>query len=103
MRKSNVYISQEIIDDLDFIAECVYFVSCSNIIADRYIEGIRSTIFDLANYGTSVAFCTNSSIVAKYGPFVKRINYKKVAIIYAVAGNDIYILELVFQHSITDI
>ncbi len=103
MKKHNIQVSLEALNDLNYISDCVLYTSKSKIIAKNYIAGIRLTMNNLANYGDSIAFCQNKTIIDKHGPFVHRVNYKKVAIIYTIEGNDIFILELRFQYSITDL
>lgn len=101
MKKYNIHINPEAYDDLSDIAEDIYLASKSIPIAKKYVKGILSTINDLSKFGGSLALCQNKSITDVYGKFVRKENYKKVSIIYAVDDDDIYILKIQFAYSIT--
>jgi len=101
MKKYNIHFKAEAYDDFNDIAESIYFVSQSFQIAEKYAKGILSTINDLSKFGGSIALCQNKSITDVYGKFVRRVDYKKVSIIYVIDDGDIYILKIRFAYSIT--
>ncbi len=60
------------------------------ITAFRYINGLIETINSLRRNAAAFTFYT-SDFVKPYGTNVKRINYKKMAIIFTVFENVVYI------------
>ena len=55
--------------------------------ADKYIAGIRSQITSLSFLGASYAISQNPYIQKHYGPNARTIHYKKMTIVYSIAGN----------------
>ena len=61
--------------------------------AKKYVNGLREEIHGLQNSAESFQL-QNRSYFSKYGLFVYRINYKRMAVIYTV-HNDLVIIQRV--------
>jgi plasmid stabilization system protein ParE len=56
-------------------------------IADKYTDGIYTTIGRLSLHGGMIAVSTNENLLRLYGPEVRTTRYKKMTIIYTLAGD----------------
>lgn len=45
---------------------------------------------------------TRESIIQKFGVFARRVNYKKMAVIFTIFNNTVYVQSVVAQSMITD-
>jgi plasmid stabilization system protein ParE len=102
MKKYNVRIKKSALDEIDSIADDILNVSKSLDIAKKYIDGLYIAIQRLSFYGASLPFCQNRSMTAKYGKYIRRMNYRKIAVLFYVEEDDILIQEIKFQYSITE-
>jgi plasmid stabilization system protein ParE len=67
--------------------------------ADRYTDGIYTTIGRLALHGGMIAVSANENLLRLYGPEVRTVRYKKMTIIYTLAG-DVLIVHRVVASSL---
>lgn len=72
----------------------------SPITAKKYITELRNEIRKLKSSGLSIPFCKQQSIIEKFGYGAKRINYKKMAIIFTISDNQIIIENIIPQSNI---
>ena len=77
MKVYNVLIKESTLSEIDSIADDILNVSKSINIAESYIDGLYSEIQKLSIYGASLPFCQNEGIIAIYGKYIRRMNYKK--------------------------
>ncbi|HHV84633.1 MAG TPA: type II toxin-antitoxin system RelE/ParE family toxin [Petrimonas sp.] len=75
------------IEDLRFVIRDTYKAPLT---AARYVQGLYDEINRLSTLAESLSIQT-SPFFLRYGNHVRRINYKKVAIIYTVHNNIVYI------------
>jgi hypothetical protein len=55
--------------------------------AEKYLNGIQTTIDKLKLIGGSIGVSLNKNLRRQYGAGVRTITYKKMTIIYTVHGN----------------
>jgi plasmid stabilization system protein ParE len=79
------------IDDLFFFIVSEYKTYNT---AEKYVDGIEQAILSLELYAEIFPLQTNR-FFRKYGQYVRRINYKKMAIIYTVHDTTVYIHRIV--------
>ena len=89
-----ILVSPEAEDDIDNIYDYIAFNLFSPATAEKYIDGIYDTIRSLALTGNMFAVNYGKSLQRQYGPHVRTIRYKKMAIIYTVRG------DLIVVHSV---
>jgi plasmid stabilization system protein ParE len=59
--------------------------------AARYVNRVNKTIQKLSIHAGSVAVCQSDFIQSRYGPGARRVNYRKIAIIFVVSKNTVHI------------
>jgi len=100
MRKYKIVYSDQAISDLQSLAEYIIFTCKAPKTSKEYAEGIVKTINSLSFSADSVALYNRKSL-SKYGYNTRRINYKKMAIIYTIHGNTVLIQRIVSGTIIT--
>jgi hypothetical protein len=102
MKKYNVIITIEAIEDLSNITNVITYDYSSPITAFKYSRGLIETMSNLSHMAESLPIQTRASL-KKYGTNVRRINYKKMAIIYTVHGDKVYIHRIIAASLISGI
>jgi hypothetical protein len=69
--------------------------------AFRYVQGLINTINSLKHNADIYAFY-NSNFVKQYGNSVKRVNYKKMAVIFSTFKRTVYIHRIIPSSIITE-
>ena len=98
--KYKVFIKETALHNIESISEAILNISESINIAERYIDGLYKEIQKLSIYGISLPFCQNKDVVNMYGKYIRRMNYKKVAVLFYVDNDTILVQEIKFQHNI---
>jgi plasmid stabilization system protein ParE len=62
----------------------------SPLTAGRYVQGLYNEIMRLSSLAESLPIQTQGSLL-RFGSNVRRINYKKMAVVYTVHGRFVYI------------
>ena len=70
--------------------------------AFRYVQGLKDTINQLKRHPDALPLNHHKSF-DKYGPTVRRLNYKRMAIIYDIAENSVYIHRILAASTISDL
>jgi plasmid stabilization system protein ParE len=91
MKRYYVAISLEAEEDIRRLFVYISSVQKAPLTANRYKKGVKKTILGLSVYGGSIAVCANEYIQSRYGPGVRRTNYKKVAIFFVIEGDVVYV------------
>ena len=91
MRKSHVNISEAALRDIESVHDYIAYELFEPITADKYVRGIYDAIKHLSFHGLSMAVSERDFLLSQYGPTVRNINYKKMAIIYTVENHEITI------------
>jgi plasmid stabilization system protein ParE len=89
-----VELSQQSIDDLEELADAISFTYNSPMTSKRYMKGLKAKIKSLAKNPESYPIRFNLSLF-QYGIFVRRVNYKKMAIIYSINKNTVHIHRII--------
>ncbi|GHT06956.1 hypothetical protein FACS189423_11770 [Bacteroidia bacterium] len=92
--KYTISYSDEADQDLENLAYAISVNYKSPLTAFRYIQGIIETIKQMAKHPEAYPIRFNLSLM-QYGMSVRRINYKKMAIIYTVIDDIVYIVRVI--------
>ena len=85
------------------------FNDISHLIADEfgmpktafnYLKGLKEKIKRLEHYPEMCAVSNNKFIIENYGLNVRRLNYKKVSVIYIIIEKEVWIIRALWSHSI---
>ncbi len=101
MKKYSIVYSQEANDDIESL---YYFIINEYKVyqtADKYVQGLEDTIKQLATNAESFKTQQNRWL-KKYGNSVRRVNYQKMAVIYTVENNIVFIRRVIAQSLITE-
>ena len=96
---NSIIFSEQAIDDLTTLNDVIFYDYCSPLTAKRYIDGIHKTI-DKLTYSASAFAVYRRKSVRQYGSSVRRVNYRKMAILYTVYEDTVYIHRIVPAGSI---
>jgi plasmid stabilization system protein ParE len=96
-----VELSQQSIDDLEELADAISFIYSSPMTSKRYMKELKAKIKSLSKNPESYPIRFNLSLFG-YGIFVRRVNYKKMAIIYTINENTVYIHRVITSSLITE-
>jgi plasmid stabilization system protein ParE len=102
MKFYSVRISTQADNDIENLHFYIFENCKSPITAKRYIEGIYYKMKSLSHSAESFPISTQKSIL-QYGYNARRINYKKMAIIYTVHGKTILIRRVIPGALISDL
>jgi plasmid stabilization system protein ParE len=94
MSRFNVFVTPTAKEDIDNLYDFIISEHKSLNTANRYIDGIENTINRLALY----AELFRTQRLPQLSPLqgnIRRINYKKMAILYTVANNNVYVLRVI--------
>lgn len=100
MKRYYIKISPEARQDISDLSDTIMYEYKSFNTAIKYIDGLFETINSLRNSAESFQLQTRPYF-QKYGMFVYRINYKKMAIIYTIHGSTVYIHRIIPAPMIT--
>jgi plasmid stabilization system protein ParE len=92
--KYDISYSDEANRDLENLVHTISEKYNSPITAFRYIQGIIETINQMAKNPEGYPIRFNQSLM-QYGMFVRRVNYKKMAIIYTINDDMVYIFRII--------
>jgi plasmid stabilization system protein ParE len=96
-----VDISEIAMNDLRELSYTITEKYRSPLTAIRYLDDIFDKIKSLAKNPEAYPVRFNLSLL-QYGIFVRRINYKKMAIIYTVNNHTVHIHRIIASSLITD-
>lgn len=99
MEKYHLEYSKNAEMDIDSLFNVIIYDYNAPITAFRYIEGLIDTINELSVTGALYSNYTAISIT-EYGQNLKRINYKKMAILYSIYKDIVYIHRIIPANTI---
>ena len=102
MKRYEVIITENAQQDLKDLSNTIIFEYKSPITAIRYLRGIYDEFRWLRSNAESLKIQSSKSFT-KFGFNTRRINYKKMAIIYSVVDNTIYIKRIIPAGTISGI
>ena len=94
MKRYEVIITENAQQDLKDLSNTIIFEYKSPITAIRYLRGIYDEFRWLRSNAESLKIQSSKSFT-KFGFNTRRINYKKMAIIYSVVDNTVYIKRII--------
>ena len=89
--------------DLDNLFVTITVDYKAPITAYRYIQGIIDTIKMISKSPESFSIAMQKSLLLRYGFNVRRVNYKKMAIIYTIHNNVVYIHRIIANSMIINL
>ena len=101
MIKYGIVYSDDADRDLNNLFDIIFYEYSAPLTAYRYVKGVIKTIKSLSVFPESYPIEYSQSF-AKYGVNVRRINYKKMTIIYTVSEQVVYVHRIIAGSLITD-
>lgn len=98
MKKYQIQFSEFASEDYKNLLHVINEKYKAPITAKKYTTELIKDIYKLRSSAESIPLCKQQSIINKYGYNSRRINYKKMAIIYTVI-EDIVIIEAITPQS----
>ena len=95
MKRYTILVSEKAKEDIDDFYRHICYVYKQPLTARRNRTGLYDRIKQLAAYADATAFSQYDFIQCNYGPDARHIIYKKMAIIYVVLGNIVYIKRII--------
>ena len=97
--------SQQTKEDIDNLAYWISEEKGMPKTAMKYVDDLLAAIKEIAKYPTAYPIVRNVSIIMLFGMNVRRLNFKKYAILYTFTSeeNTVYIHRVVAQSMITGI
>lgn len=102
MNKYTVVISEQAQQDLRDLSNTISFEYKSPATAIKYLREIYVEMETLSTHSESYTIQVTSHF-SQYGFNVRRLNYKKMAVIYTVINNTAYIKRVVPSSTITSL
>ena len=98
MSQFEVKLSDQALNDADHVYDYICNQVYAPLTAARYYQGLLQEMHSLENGADSIAVDLKFS--AQYGVAIRRINYKKLAILYSIEGNLVIIERVLPQKMI---
>lgn len=102
MEKYKILLSEMARSDIDNLSDVILIDYQAPITAFRYVQGLIDEIKRLKWSAESYAIQTNK-FLQQYGPEPRRLNYKKMAIIYNVINEVVYIRRVIPANTIANL
>ncbi len=99
MNKYSVIISEEAQQDLRNLSEVISFQYKAPLTSLKYLKGIYAEMRNLSSSAKSYSIQTRQSL-QQYEPYPRRVNYKKMAIIFNVINDVVYIRRVIPSNTI---
>jgi plasmid stabilization system protein ParE len=99
---SELIISTQAQDDLYSYIDTIYYEYDSPQTAKRHLDGIYEVLHKIQKNPEAYPVRFEQSLM-QYGQFPRRVNYKKMAIIYIINGSTVYIRRIVAASLITSL
>jgi len=103
MKKYNVFITSNAIEDIEDVFNYIALTFKAPLTAKRFRDGLYREIIGLSVYAGAISVSHNKSIQDLYGLGARRINYKKLAIIYIIDGNDVFVERIIRAEAIKEL
>jgi plasmid stabilization system protein ParE len=102
MSEYAIIISDEAKKDIDNLTDIIMYEYQAPFTAFKYMQELLEASLSLSHTAEAYPVQSNHSF-RKYGQYVRRINYKKMAIIYTVHGTTVYIQRVIPASVITEL
>jgi len=101
MNKYTVLLSEQAEKDIDKLSDTIAYDFQAPLTEYRYMQGLIDTILALEISPETYQIQTGSYFY-KFGASVRKVNYKKMVIIYTVHQNIVYIHRIIASSMITE-
>ena len=99
MNKYKVVVSEEAQQDLRNLSDVISYQYKAPLTSLRYLKEIYAEMHKLTISAVSYKIQTRKSL-QQYAPSPRRINYKRIAIIYNIINNVVYIRRVIPSNTI---
>jgi len=99
MKRFSVIYSNRAYVDLENLSDVIMYKYKAPITSKRSVFGLRAEIKRLSVIADTQAYYTSPQLL-QYGSNTKRINYKEMAIIFAIYGLIVYIHRIIPANSL---
>jgi len=99
MQQYNIEFSEIAIEDINQLHYVIEFQYKSPLTAFRYGQGLINEIKKLRYTADALPLQTRKSLT-RYANNVRRLNYKRIAIIYSISAGTVYILRVIPANAI---
>ncbi len=99
MKKYRIYICDDAKEDIQDLRNTIVYQYKAGSTATKYIQGLLNAIKELKHTAGMYAI-KNSRSLLQFGLNVRRINYKKMAIVYTIHNDLVYIHRIIPQSMI---
>jgi hypothetical protein len=93
MNAYSISISVQAGEDIKALYYHICYRYKQKLTAIRYVRGVNNTIDSLSRLAGILGY--NEYVQAMFGADARHITYKKVAIIYVVRGETVYVLRII--------
>jgi len=100
MSKFTVIISEDAQNDLRNLSDVISYQYKAPLTSLKYLKAIYGEMRKLSRNAESFSIQTRKSL-QQYGPYPRRVNYKKMAIIYNVINDVVYIRRVIPANTIS--
>lgn len=100
MHRFTIVISETANEDIERLTDTILFQYKAPVTAFNYVQGLLDEIKQLTVSAQSYAVQTRKSL-QQYGPLPRRVNYKKMAIIYNIINDVVYIRRVIPANTIS--
>jgi hypothetical protein len=102
MKRYKIDLSEQAANDIDNFVDYIIFAYKAPITAKRHYDGLFKTIKSLSIVAENISI-SNIANFQQFGYNVRRINYKKMTIIYTIRFDVVYIHRVIAQTLITEL
>jgi hypothetical protein len=100
MRKFNIVYSKAAENDLLDLSNVIMYKYKAPLTAVRYLNGLQKEIKRLSFSAEALPYYIRPQLL-KYGQNTKRINYKEMAVIFAIYGSLVYIHRIIPANTVS--
>jgi len=91
MIKYHIELSDEALEDIENLENVIIYKFKAPLTAVKYLTELRDEIKLLSHTADALPFYSQPNLIEKCGLYTKRINYKEVAVIFAIFDTTVYI------------
>lgn len=100
MKRFDIVFSEQANTDIQDLTDTIINQYEAPLTAFKYVQGLLNQIRKLKTIADFLPI-QKSAYFRQYGFNVRRLNYKKMTIVYTITGNVVYILRVVPSSSIS--
>ena len=97
----DLIVSEDAKDDISEYIDYITFTCDAPETGKKHYLGLRAALKKIQKY-PEINPIRNTASLQQYGPNVRRVNFKKMAIIYTINGDIVFIRRVIASSLITD-